>query len=462
MAGNLAPFLFPQYFDASGNPLAGGKIYSYQSGTSTPQATYTSSSLGTPNANPVVLDANGCAEIWLDPTLSYKFILKDSSDVQVADVDNVIGTLTADAVATASIQDLAVTTAKLADDSVTAAKLKDSASVDADRAVTSDHIRDSAITSGKIPASTIGVNALNLSLSASVAANALTIAVKDASGANASATSPVKIGFRDSTASAGTPVARSITAALSVVVSSGSTLGHASAQNQYVYVYAIDNAGTVELAVSGQPVVDEGGVVSTTAEGGAGGADSGVTLYSTVARTNVPIRLIGRLKSSQTVAGTWSAAISEISLAPFENRRPRAMVRVKIGNGFGSTNTKIRRFTTNVETVGSAITYADSAADGASFTIAEDGVYSFHYSDQHSTAAASLGVTRNSTELTTNVNAVTEADLLVWANTPAAAITGMVSTSAYCRAGDVIRPHTDGISDAASNSVSFTACQMSR
>jgi hypothetical protein len=147
---NLPPVLRQRYFDANGNPLAGGKLYTYQSGTTTPQATYTDSGGGTPNANPVVLDANGEAAVWLDPELSYKFVLKDSNDVTQWTVDGVIGLLTADAVSTSSIQDSAVTTAKIADDAVTADKLRDDASTDGNRAVTTNHIRDSAVTTAKL------------------------------------------------------------------------------------------------------------------------------------------------------------------------------------------------------------------------------------------------------------------------------------------------------------------------
>lgn len=150
MTMSLSPNFRQRFFDSNGNPLAGGKLYTYQAGTSTPQATYTDSGGGTPNANPVVLDANGEADVWLDPSLSYKFLLKSSGDVDQWTVDNVIGMLTNNAVATASIQDGAVTTAKLVDDAVTAAKLKDDASTDGNRAVTTNHVRDSAITTAKI------------------------------------------------------------------------------------------------------------------------------------------------------------------------------------------------------------------------------------------------------------------------------------------------------------------------
>lgn len=146
----------------------------------------------------------------------------------------------------------------------------------------------------------------NGTITSSVAANALTVALKDAAGSDPSALSPVNISFRSSTAANGTYNVRSVTAALSMVVSSGSTLGHSSGSDQPIYIYALDNAGTVELAVSFN-LFDEGMRQSTTAEGGAGAADSGSVMYSTTARSNVPVRLIGKLVSNQTVAGTWAA-----------------------------------------------------------------------------------------------------------------------------------------------------------
>ena len=125
---------------------------------------------------------------------------------------------------------------------------------------------------------------------------------------------------------------------------------------------------------------------------------------------------------------------------------PRSYVRVGTGNGHGSTNTKIRRFTTTHESVGSAITYADSAANGASFTINEAGIYAISYSDNYSASAAGIGISKNSTQLTTNAGSVNLANLLnYWAVGTAYVQTG--SWTGYLAVGDVIRPHTHGTVD---------------
>ena len=71
---SLMPLTHPQFFDANGVPLAGGCLFTYAAGTSTPQATYTDSTGLALNTNPVILDSGGYANVWL-ANLSYKFVL---------------------------------------------------------------------------------------------------------------------------------------------------------------------------------------------------------------------------------------------------------------------------------------------------------------------------------------------------------------------------------------------------
>lgn len=108
-------------FDANGAPLAGGKLYSYEAGTTTPQDTYTDKGGGTSNANPVILDANGEADVWLADGTNYKFVLKDSSDNTQWTEDNV-QMMNDGSISTAMIADSAITTAKIDDGAVTLAK----------------------------------------------------------------------------------------------------------------------------------------------------------------------------------------------------------------------------------------------------------------------------------------------------------------------------------------------------
>jgi hypothetical protein len=76
--------------DSSGNPLSGGKLYTYTAGTLSPLVTYSANTgPGSENTNPVILDSAGRASVYLTSTSCYKFILKDASDVTQYTQDNI-------------------------------------------------------------------------------------------------------------------------------------------------------------------------------------------------------------------------------------------------------------------------------------------------------------------------------------------------------------------------------------
>jgi len=140
-------------------------------------------------------------------------------------------------------------------------------------------------------------------ISASVAANALTISA-----------SSLTLDFRSATLTSGT-ITRVTGTPANLVISSGSTLGTVSAQQSRIAVLAMNNAGTLELAavnISGGNDLTETGVISTTAEGGGGLADSASTIYSTTSRSNLAYRVIGYIESTQATAGTWATTPSTI------------------------------------------------------------------------------------------------------------------------------------------------------
>jgi hypothetical protein len=91
---NLSPiFNGWQGFSLNGIPLAGGLINTYQAGTVTPLATYTTNVGNVANANPIQLDAAGHPpfEIWLIQGQSYKFVLTDSLGLNPFTYDNIVG-----------------------------------------------------------------------------------------------------------------------------------------------------------------------------------------------------------------------------------------------------------------------------------------------------------------------------------------------------------------------------------
>lgn len=92
---SLSPSPKMQFFTANGVPLAGGKLYTYVAGGLTvPQTTYTDSTGGTPNTNPIILDSRGEANVWLTDGLLYAFKLTDSLDSLIWTADNISGELT--------------------------------------------------------------------------------------------------------------------------------------------------------------------------------------------------------------------------------------------------------------------------------------------------------------------------------------------------------------------------------
>lgn len=95
---NLSPLPVQKFFDSNGRPMVGGLLFTYGAGTTTKIATYKDQA-GTPNTNPVVLDYRGEANVWLDQTLTYKFVLSPEGDTdpptrQIWTVDNISAAVT--------------------------------------------------------------------------------------------------------------------------------------------------------------------------------------------------------------------------------------------------------------------------------------------------------------------------------------------------------------------------------
>lgn len=84
----LTPVPKIQFFAANGEPLVGGKLYSYAAGTTTPLVTYTDQAATSANTNPVILDSRGEASVWLG-TGPYKLRLTTATDVDIWTVDDI-------------------------------------------------------------------------------------------------------------------------------------------------------------------------------------------------------------------------------------------------------------------------------------------------------------------------------------------------------------------------------------
>ena len=200
-------------------------------------------------------------------------------------------------------------------------------------------------------------------VTSSVAASALTCTLN-----------PTSLDFRSATIGSGTVVTRAIGSAISVVVPSTATLGTVSAVQSRIVLLAIDNAGTVELAVvniAGGNDLTETGVISTTAISATATASN--VIYSTTARTGVSYRVVGYVESTQATAGTWATAPSTIQGVGGQALTAMSSL------GYGQTWQSVTRNsgTTYYNTTGKPIDYAvqiNGTVGNASHSVTIDGI----------------------------------------------------------------------------------------
>lgn len=194
-----------------------------------------------------------------------------------------------------------------------------------------------------------GLSLIGGRFTVTMAANAITVAIKTDAGNDPSATEPVWVNYRHSTITDPSAVLLPITAALSLAVSSGSTLGTVSNTAHRIYVGIADDASTQRLFVynpltSALSVLglDESNTYTSTAEGGAGGADSAQVLYSGTAFAAKAIRVLGYFESTQVTAGTWATAASKVQIASAWTKKTGDCIQVaRTNTGAMATGTTI-------------------------------------------------------------------------------------------------------------------------
>ncbi len=163
---------------------------------------------------------------------------------------------------------------------------------------------------------------INGTIVESHAGNAATFALKTLAGTDPSATDPVLIAFRNATVGTGNYVYRTVTSALSLVISSGSTMGFSNSVPARLWFALFDDAGTIRIGaincVSGTNIYPLGQmpIASSTAEGGVGGADSAQVFYTGTAVTSKAYAILAyaSYESGLATAGSWASAPTRIQL----------------------------------------------------------------------------------------------------------------------------------------------------
>jgi hypothetical protein len=163
-----------------------------------------------------------------------------------------------------------------------------------------------------------------------------------------------------------------------------------------------------------------------------------VSYSSTTLTVNVKVN-----GGTATPRSAWSISFSP----PVTDLIGDAELLVNTGNGYGSTNTKRRRYTTIYKnTIGASVTYADSATLGATFTVNAAGDYVITRQERNGGANAICGIALNASSGTTNFNALAYAQKLTGfiASTNAALFTGATIIRTLAP-GDVITAHDDSV-----------------
>lgn len=357
-----------------GSVNAGGKVYFYTPGTSTAKDTYPTAAdaeaLTNANANPLILDSAGRGTAFLNG--DYKVTVKTSADVTIYTTDSINPT---DTVTTTS-RSSAYTLLSTDNNGVTEASgtftltLTAAATLGAGWYHYVKNVGSGTVTIGRANAgNTINGTAANMtleagqdavirviaaetgfitdtgpaisntftpvqyftaglgpgylqnySMSAAAAANALTMTLSGYDGTALSSTNKAQFTFRNATAVTGTTAVVSQTANLTLTISSGSTVGATSGTPFRLWWAVVNDAGTLRLAVQNCSTstaiyaIGDDVLISSTAEGGAGSADSAGVWYTGTAVTSKAARIIGYTEHSLTTAGTWDEAPDKTQL----------------------------------------------------------------------------------------------------------------------------------------------------
>lgn len=190
------------------------------------------------------------------------------------------------------------------------------------------------------------------------------------------------------------------------------------------------------------------GTVGVTASAADNDTSLATTAFVQQELTSQAVKLTG----TQTVAG-----VKTFSSAPIFPTQ--SMIRMTGANGYGSSSTKIRGFTTTAVSQGTDITHAYSATLGSTFTANATGVYGMSYTDSFN-AAGAIGISLNSSQLTTAVGSITAADRLCVTTTSTVSYQDTVSTVVYLTSGAVIRAHGDGLPVGGTDNTQFTIVRI--
>lgn len=218
-----------------------------------------------------------------------------------------------------------------------------------------------------------------------------------------------------------------------------------------LYLYAINDSGTAKFGLSRKPYQKSITVANSSATASSVNAYAKMFVTSTLGGT-CNCQQIGVVTGAFTDSGdTWALtnayAGSSVQVADVISE-----VRYDTYAGYGGTDTKIPYFTNQRTLTGYALDVtSNNSTNGLRITVNDDGLYAVSFSIEGATNGLAIaGLSRNSSERTTDVTGITASTRLAIASARAAAASGTeviasVSWTGFLSAGDIIRPHTTGV-----------------
>lgn len=165
-----------------------------------------------------------------------------------------------------------------------------------------------------------------------------------------------------------------------------------------------------------------------------------------------PWRMVGKAYND---ASSNLITVSNDRVRKSDGTPYRSELQFDTGNGYGSTATRVKKYTTKTTEVGADYTHNFStslATNGLEVVIQEEGIYQVEVHDRINGTTTTLGLSKNSTDTTNDISGLTIAERLSMQLVETANGNRSFCGTYYFKRGDNLKPHyTNAGADSATN-----------